>query len=1316
MDSERFKPVRAGIVGVWDYDDHVFCFADGRLVLRGPNGSGKTKALEVLVPFVFDGSIDPRRLDPFSGQQRTMKSNLLYGGQTTGQGYCWLELAKGDEVVTVGVGMRAHETSARVKRWWFVVEGRVGEELQLVERRGDKSYALGRSQLIEQLGRAAVSDSVEAHQRAVDNRLFGLGAERYRDMLELVLTLRRPQLAKDLDLEQLSVVLSEGLRTVDPELLRDSAEAFVHLEEARRRLVELEQARLAVDAVLTAWRTWLRARAAQRCAEVARVRARLDGTEAKVAMLERRIQAKAREASAAAQRVADHDTDSSRLAAILDGLRRSRAYQDQGQLEDKRESVAQAQTALARAERQAERSRSSGAQAGEEREQAEQRLDKVRSQVDEGAAALRGLLRELRLEAEGPLEHGALGATLVARDAAVAAVLEVVEKLEAVEAQLLQAETVVQRSLAELEQAQGLLDGAQAELERCLAQAAVALDGWHAGLLGDLRALVDLGVLHDALPELGRGARLDQRVREQLATLRDQTTEQLHGLATQLAGCEAGRDERLALIEEIRSQRQDAPPAGPTHSAPRQDRPGAPLWRLVRFRSEVDEGQRAGLEGALLAAGLLDAWVDPPDLVGEVDPHRQDSALRPTRPHRGPTLSSVLEPEEQEQVPHRLVVELLDAIALEPAEVSALPDGRFQLGPLVGAHSPTAARFIGATARARHRAERIAALEAECRELDDQIRVLGLERQVQIDLRLAIDRAPEGLPAGGPVRAAREAQERASGRREQAQRALHTAQDQRDRHARQREQARHALLTAARTHGTPTEPAVLRALQRSLAAARRSLAQVVHLSESLAERQREHELAQARWARAIEAQQAAEGDRDEARDTHAGTAAELQTLEQTLGVEVRQVLAQIKRHAAEQQALRGLRKEAEEERQDAAGARLKFEGEQDAERRKLPELEEDLTRARARLRPLEHPDVVEVLAVAAGDEDFAERLDRACDGASFSDEQLKSTETRFRHQVEGLDRALGSRFRSTRYDDDGIVRLTLQDERGPHGPAAFAELLEQRLLTARQLMASHEQKLFEDQLLGNLCTQLRERVDETRELVEAMDSAMRQRRLASGKSVGISWRSRPDTPPQRRELLELLGFEAALLGPERLGRVRSLLREEVQRIRREHPDRGYHPILMEALDYRAWHHFELTLHEPDGRSARLGKRRHGQLSGGEKAATLHLPLFAAAHAHFSAGRPDCPRLVALDEAFAGIDDTGVPELLRLAHAFDLDWFLTGYDLWVTEPFLPAVMHYDLAHDPVSRAVSAWPILWNGRETVEGDDALPALDAQDRTEP
>ena len=99
----RFVPTRAGIINMWDYRDEEFCFAGGWLVLRGPNGSGKTKALEVLFPFVLDGRIDPKRLNPFAAEDRTMKSNLLVPSppdiseMSGGLGLPWGAAGDGDE-------------------------------------------------------------------------------------------------------------------------------------------------------------------------------------------------------------------------------------------------------------------------------------------------------------------------------------------------------------------------------------------------------------------------------------------------------------------------------------------------------------------------------------------------------------------------------------------------------------------------------------------------------------------------------------------------------------------------------------------------------------------------------------------------------------------------------------------------------------------------------------------------------------------------------------------------------------------------------------------------------------------------------------------------------------------------------------------------------------------------------------------------------------------------------------------------------------------------------------------------------------------
>ena len=71
--STRWRPRRAGIINLYEYANQVFDFAGGRLLLRGHNTSGKTKALELLLPFCLDGDISPKKLDPFGAGYKDMK-------------------------------------------------------------------------------------------------------------------------------------------------------------------------------------------------------------------------------------------------------------------------------------------------------------------------------------------------------------------------------------------------------------------------------------------------------------------------------------------------------------------------------------------------------------------------------------------------------------------------------------------------------------------------------------------------------------------------------------------------------------------------------------------------------------------------------------------------------------------------------------------------------------------------------------------------------------------------------------------------------------------------------------------------------------------------------------------------------------------------------------------------------------------------------------------------------------------------------------------------------------------------------------------
>jgi hypothetical protein len=266
--------------------------------------------------------------------------------------------------------------------------------------------------------------------------------------------------------------------------------------------------------------------------------------------------------------------------------------------------------------------------------------------------------------------------------------------------------------------------------------------------------------------------------------------------------------------------------------------------------------------------------------------------------------------------------------------------------------------------------------------------------------------------------------------------------------------------------------------------------------------------------------------------------------------------------------------------------------------------------------------------------------------------------------------------------------------------AAFARKIAEDVDNQGILLEQRERTVLEDSLLTSLAQQIHSRVLAAKDLVDEMDADTRSKPMSSGMSIGIRWVRSDRLTDQQNAVSRLLDRDAASLGAEGLAELRGLLRAMIHDHRAGHPRDTYREVLGSVLDYRSWHAFELRMISPGGAVERLTRKKHSEMSGGEKSATIHMPLFAAANALYSSSKPTCPRLVALDEAFAGIDDKFKPELLGLTVLFDLDLFMTGHDLWVTFPTVPAIAHYDLEHDKAGHTVSMYLAVWDGAQLVD----------------
>ena len=245
---DRWRPTRAGILNVWRYYQEVFTFHQGRLLLRGRNGTGKSKALELLLPFLLDASLRPNRLSTFGGNERAMHWNMIGHGYpgATRVGYVWLEFerptAEGAEHLTLGARLQATRDVSSVTPTYFTSSARVGEELSLLTPEKQPLTVKQLKGALAETGHGTVHQGPQEYRSAVRGLLYPrLDQARYDALITALLQLRTPKLSERLDPGLLSSLLSSALPPLGHGELADIAGGFERLDRHRDQLRDLAE-------------------------------------------------------------------------------------------------------------------------------------------------------------------------------------------------------------------------------------------------------------------------------------------------------------------------------------------------------------------------------------------------------------------------------------------------------------------------------------------------------------------------------------------------------------------------------------------------------------------------------------------------------------------------------------------------------------------------------------------------------------------------------------------------------------------------------------------------------------------------------------------------------------------------------------------------------------------------------------------------------------------------------------------------------------------------------------------------------------------
>ncbi|HEY2225916.1 TIGR02680 family protein [Actinomycetospora sp.] len=407
--TRRWRPSRAGILNVYQYQDEVLDFAGGRLLLRGVNGSGKSTAMNMLLPFLLEA--DVRKIDAAGEQRGVLRSWMLSDNDDTQRtGYLWIEFTRDDdggapEYRTVGCGIRANRSTDRVTTWWFSTERRArtgasaatghGADFRLTEADVPFSADVLRTELGTH---GQVFGSTAEYRAEVARRFFGgTDPSAYFRLLHQV---RNPRVGDRIDTD-LPRTLREALPPVPDDAVSDAAQPLEDLEDHRRNVTDLATTAEALGGVVEVYADYAR-RVLMTAVEGAG--SAVDAARTATKRLERDQSAAGRAVTArdgAARTVGDLSDEHARATSERQGLVSLPEYSAHADLVRRRDELSRADDAAATLDGVRERARArtttSADAAGGARGQLESDLAGVAQHLGEVATAARTASAPVRL-------------------------------------------------------------------------------------------------------------------------------------------------------------------------------------------------------------------------------------------------------------------------------------------------------------------------------------------------------------------------------------------------------------------------------------------------------------------------------------------------------------------------------------------------------------------------------------------------------------------------------------------------------------------------------------------------------------------------------------------------------------------------------------------------------------------------------------------------------------------------------------------------------------------------------------------------------
>lgn len=1361
--NSRWQASKIGLINFWYYDEQEFPFVKGRMLLRGSNGSGKSVTMQSVVPLLLDGNMSPERLDPFGSRDRKMSSYLLEenDGREERTGYLYLEFKRKDSDIffTIGMGIRARRGKPLDKWYFSLTDGRrVGKDFFLYKDMGEK-VTLSRKEL-----EYRVADGGKIFDRQVDymdyvnRQIFGFETvDEYKEMLDLLIQLRTPKLSKDFKPSVINDILSDSLQPLSDEDLRPMSEAIENMDTMNMNLKSRKEARQAADKIHVIYRKYNKLLLWDKAEHLLQSEQRMQKAVAEQKGYEEQYLRCCSRIEELDQEIRQINEKKDTLEKERESLNRSDAValktretlltgeieQHTANLQDKRSFLDTKEEQYRGAERQI---RDEEDRKYQKETELEDILNRMRDEAEQMAFQEFAFMREeLKEHMEENYKFDLHYQQFEQTKTKIAEGEEILSELQLLDRQKEEMLQKREQQIRELD----ALERRISEWEDALLQAG---NEWKEEVFRWNNDNIELKLDSVLLRELGAYAENYEEtsdfamIRNKVSVPWIQGNQLLSDLLnTNRMTCETIRGELQEVRRELADweNRKDPQPersAAVIRNRQRLDAEGIPyqeFYKMLEFGTKLSDEACDRLEEALLQMGILDAVVIEEQYREQVlSPVKgcEDRYLFSTKSMEGQSLLDVLELNEEvnDIFSNQRLTGILSSIAYDgDGIVSVSSDGTYRMGVLAGTVTGEhQAGFLGTKARERNRKFKMEECRTRIVILEEQIRHLEEEKEQLMKRKELLQKEYECFPEDGQMRTAlrrlmaeERRQELLQGENDKLGEELTAFMEK------MKELKRAAVEIAEKLYLTCSYEVFKEAekaaeeydkdliccksthemLLRSAAYLKSRKAGLEDLLQDMDQirydiRDMERQLRMETQERASIREQLELTDYEAIKDRLDACILWLNSypdrLEKCLD----------ERSMQNAQALQNQEKQTEnaerirEQEKKVSYFKSCFEAERRLQYAALPqELPEDARNTfdylSADVRNLSKDDVIRDL-----NRIYFENRGFLTDYQLTQNELFAELDEQ--GSVEGYSAKrtdIQARYQGTRISFDSLLTHLDEDIR---------EL--------ETLLKDGDRELFEDILANTVSRKIRGKINASNMWVQKMNALMDRMDTSSGLKLNLRWRSKTaekEDQMDTRELVELLKKDYRLMSEEEASRLSAHFRSKVEEARRNARDSGgmisFYQIMKETLDYRKWFEFQLFSQKNGERQKELTNSVFGTFSGGEKAMSMYVPLFSAVVAKYQGGREDAPRLISLDEAFAGVDNRNIRDMFRLMTQFGFDFMINSQVLWGDCDTLDALAIYQLIRPENAKFVTVMPYLWNGcsKELLEDEESVEQRGAE-----